>query len=158
MAIFFNTRGEQYREFRSSSDHGFELEGAHWKSAEHYVQAQRFECNDARELVRKSAYAFAAKSIAREKPEALRDDWHVVRDQVMEKAVRAKFASHPHLSAKLKATGEAEIIEASPMSRHWGAGADGLGKNMLGRILMKLRAELKESLEAAGPQAESRLG
>lgn len=158
MAIFFNTRGENYQEFKNCSAHDFELEGEHWKSAEHYVQAQRFECNEIRALVRDSAYAFTAKSIARENPQALRDDWHIVRDQVVESAVRAKFASHPHLQEKLASTGEAEIIEASPMSRYWGAGADGTGKNMLGRILMKVRRELRESLQSASADAEKRIG
>jgi len=158
MAIFFNTRGENYGEFRNSSEHGFMLEGNYWKSADHYVQAQRFQCAETQALVRESAYAFTAKSLARERPYALRNDWHIVRDRVMENAVRAKFAAHPPLTEKLQSTGDAEIIEASPMSRYWGAGADGTGKNMLGRILMKVRAELKENLLAASADAEKRIG
>jgi len=158
MAIFFNTRGEQHREFRNTSEHSFILEGNYWKTAEHYVQAQRFQCDEAKELVRDSEYAFAAKSIARERPDALRDDWHTVRDSVMEKAVRTKFAAHPKLGEKLKATGDAEIIEASPFNHYWGAGADGKGKNILGRILMKIRTELQESLLLTGAQSENRLG
>jgi len=158
MAIFFNTRGEQNQEFKNTSDHAFTLDGEFWKSAEHYVQAQRFSCPEARSLVRESTYAFAAKAIARERPEALRQDWHIVRDNVMEKAVRTKFASHPSLGDKLCATGDAEIIEASPMSHHWGAGADGTGKNMLGRILMKIRDDLHKSLRLAGGKRENRLG
>lgn len=161
MAIFFNTRGEEHSDFRNTSEHGFVLEGLHWKSAEHYVQAQRFDCDEAREIIRNSTYAFAAKTLARERPEALRGDWSEARDTVMEKAQRAKFASHPVLAEKLKATGEAELIEASSMNKHWGAGPCGTGKNMLGRILMKIRADLKASLEAAtasGADLENRLG
>lgn len=36
-----------------------------------------------------------------------------------------------------------EIVEDSPIDSYWGCGADGLGKNMLGKLLMKLREELK---------------
>jgi len=158
VAIFFNTRGEDYSEFRNSSEHGFVLEGVHWKTAEHYVQAQRFDCDEAREIVRNSTYAFAAKTLARERPDALRPDWPVVRDEVMERAQRAKFTSHPVLADKLKGTGEAEIIEASPLSKHWGAGACGTGQNMLGRILMKIRKDLKATLQSASRETENRLG
>jgi ribA/ribD-fused uncharacterized protein len=158
MAIFFNTRGEQHREFRHTSEHGFVLEGLHWKSVAHYVEAQRFDCDEARDLVRESTYAFAAKTLARERPNALRPNWLQMRDGAMEKAQRAKFASHPVLAEKLTSTGNAEIIEASPMSKHWGAGSDGTGKNMLGRILMKIRADLRASLEAASAGTENRLG
>lgn len=158
MAIFFNTRGEKYREFRNTSAHGFMLDGEHWQSAEHYVQAQRFDCDKAKAEVREAPYAFTAKAIARERPEALRSDWNQVRDSVMEKAVRCKFSSDPALGGALAATGNDEIIEASALSHYWGAGADGTGLNKLGRILMKVRKELQESLRAAGMQEQNRLG
>jgi N-glycosidase YbiA len=158
MAIFFNTRGEQHGDFKNTSAHAFTLEGEIWQSAEHYVQAQRFCCDKAKARVRDSDYAFVGKAIARERPEALRADWEKVRDGVMEKAVRSKFASHPSLCAKLCATGDAEIIEASALSKHWGAGADGTGKNMLGRILMKIRSDLRASLQSTGAPSEKRLG
>lgn len=158
MAIFFNGRGEENREFKNTSPHGIMLDGEHWRSAEHYVQAQRFSCSEIQEQVRESAYPFSAKTIAREHPEALRGDWNEIRNAVVEKAMRTKFNSHPELSEKLCATGEAEIIEASAMSHHWGAGADGLGKNILGRILMKIRQDLRESLKVSGDVRENRIG
>jgi len=158
MAIFFNGRGEENREFKNTSPHSFTLDGEQWRSAEHYVQAQRFNCSEIQAEVRESTYPFSAKTIARERPEALRPDWHEIRDAVVEKAVRSKFQSHPDLSEKLCATGEAEIIEASAMSHHWGAGADGLGKNILGRILMKIRQDIKESLQMSGDTTENRIG
>jgi len=158
MAIFFNGRGEENREFKNSSPHSITLDGEHWHSAEHYVQAQRFKCSEIQAQVRESAYPFSAKTIARERPETLREDWYEIRDTVVEKAVRSKFQAHPELSKKLCATGEAEIIEASAMSHHWGAGADGTGKNTLGRILMKIRRDLQESLSSSGEIRENRIG
>ena len=158
MAIFFNTRGDKYSEFRNTSEHSFTLDGEQWQSAEHYVQAQRFKCEEAKAEVRKAPYAFVAKAIARARPEALRSDWHTVRDSVMEKAVRSKFASHPELGERLAQTGADEIIEASALSHYWGAGADGRGLNKLGKIMMKVRTELQESLAAAGALAQNRLG
>jgi predicted NAD-dependent protein-ADP-ribosyltransferase YbiA (DUF1768 family) len=40
-------------------------------------------------------------------------------------------------------TGTEELIEDSPVDYYWGCGADGSGKNMLGKLLMELREELK---------------
>ncbi len=147
MAIFFNTRFDQHTGFRNTSSHAVELDGTHWRSVEHYVQAQRFDCETAREEIRNADYAFEAKSLARKRPEALREDWHDVRDQIMETALRAKFEKHENLACTLASTGDEELIEASPMSRYWGAGADGLGRNKLGEILMKIRSELRQTLQ-----------
>ena len=63
-------------------------------------------------------------------------------------AVRAKFRTHADLRAELLATGDEELVENAPGDYYWGCGADGSGKNMLGRILMEVRAELRE---ASGP-------
>jgi ribA/ribD-fused uncharacterized protein len=66
----------------------------------------------------------------------------------MRAAVRTKFRAHPDWRAELLATGDEELIENAPGDYYWGCGADGSGKNMLGRILMELRAELRS--EGAG--------
>ena len=42
-------------------------------------------------------------------------------------------------------TGDAFLIEASPVDSYWGEGKYGTGKNRLGILLMKLRDELKEN-------------
>lgn len=150
MAIFFNTRLDGYEGFRTTSEHAVELDGIHWRSVEHYVQAQRFKCETTREEIRTADYAFEAKSLARTRPDALRHDWEDVRDEIMEIANRAKFSKHKQLAETLKATEDEELIEASPMSRYWGAGADGLGRNRLGEILMKIRDELREPIPSLG--------
>lgn len=44
----------------------------------------------------------------------LRDDWETVKDQVMRKALVAKFTQRPDLRAALLATGDEALIEAAP--------------------------------------------
>jgi len=67
------------------------------------------------------------------------------RIQYMIKSVRAKFAANTYLAKKLEDTGETEIIEKN----WWGDvffGVDEktlIGANILGKILMALREELK---------------
>jgi ribA/ribD-fused uncharacterized protein len=78
---------------------------------------------------------------SRERP--LRRDWEDVKDDVMREALRAKFTQHENLRSLLLGTGNAEIIEHTSNDAYWGDGADGSGKNMLGKLLMELRAELR---------------
>jgi hypothetical protein len=70
-----------------------------------------------------------------------RADWESVKDDVMRRAVRCKFARHEDIRSLLLATGDEEIVENAPSDYYWGCGADGSGRNMLGQILMEVRAE-----------------
>ena len=75
----------------------------------------------------------------------LRPDWEEVKVGIMEQIVRAKFTQNEVLKWRLIATGEAELVEGN--SWHdtcWGVDTKtGEGQNHLGRILMKVRQELK---------------
>lgn len=46
---------------------------------------------------------------------------------------------------KLNVMYDAKIIEHTENDDYWGDGGDGKGKNMLDKILMKVREELKEN-------------
>jgi ribA/ribD-fused uncharacterized protein len=63
----------------------------------------------------------------------------------MREAVRAKFTQHKELRAMLLSTGDAELIEHTANDNYWPDGGDGSGKNMLGKILMEIRAELRNA-------------
>jgi predicted NAD-dependent protein-ADP-ribosyltransferase YbiA (DUF1768 family) len=67
----------------------------------------------------------------------------------MEALLRLKLAQHSWVRERLLATGDAEIIEDSPKDSFWGRGPDWKGKNHLGRLWMKLRAELLVQAPAA---------
>ncbi len=59
------------------------------------------------------------------------------------RAVRRKFELHPELKAMLLATGEEELIESVPTDTYWGVGRDGTGLNLLGKIIARIRVELR---------------
>jgi ribA/ribD-fused uncharacterized protein len=61
----------------------------------------------------------------------------------MREAIRFKFTNHEDIKEILLSTGEDELVEDSPIDYYWGIGADGTGKNMLGKLLMELRTDLK---------------
>ena len=84
---------------------------------------------------------------------ALRPDWEDVKEHIMLDIVREKFLQNPELAAKLVATGNAYLMEGNYWrDQFWGVypetgnpGIDGL--NVLGQILMRVRAELKTKQE-----------
>jgi len=47
----------------------------------------------------------------------------------------------------LLSTGDAEIVENSPIDYYWGCGANGSGKNRLGIILMEVRDILRHTYQ-----------
>lgn len=74
----------------------------------------------------------------------LRPDWEQIKCGVMYAVVLDKFTRNPDLKAKLLATGDAELIEGTTWhDTFWGVDErTGTGKNNLGKILMRVRAEL----------------
>ena len=74
----------------------------------------------------------------------LRDDLEDVKDDVMYDICRAKFMQNPNLARLLIETGVATLIEGNTWGdRVWGV-CDGVGENRLGKILMQIRAKMKE--------------
>ena len=72
----------------------------------------------------------------------LREDWAEVRVGIMCEVVYEKFSQNPELKKKLLDTGLEELIEGNDhKDTFWGV-YNGNGKNMLGKILMKVRSEL----------------
>lgn len=74
----------------------------------------------------------------------MRDDWDLIKDDVMYEVCLSKFLKNPILLQKLIDTGNEELVEGNTWGdRYWGV-CDGVGKNHLGKILMRLRDEFKE--------------
>jgi predicted NAD-dependent protein-ADP-ribosyltransferase YbiA (DUF1768 family) len=72
---------------------------------------------------------------------SLREDWDEIKADVMFLLVRAKFWYNSNLGKKLKCI-EGHIQEDNTWGdTYWGV-CDGVGENMLGRILMQVRREL----------------
>lgn len=73
----------------------------------------------------------------------LRHDWEKIKDEVMYQVVKDKFTRNYDLKQKLIDTSDAELIEGNTWNdTYWGV-CRGKGRNMLGKILMRVRSELK---------------
>ena len=77
----------------------------------------------------------------------LRDDWEDVKIDIMHDVIWAKFTQNPELKEKLLATGDAFLEEGNTWGdRTWGT-VNGNGHNYLGKILMDVRKELRDSAQ-----------
>jgi ribA/ribD-fused uncharacterized protein len=73
----------------------------------------------------------------------LRPDWEEVKLDIMYQVCYAKFTQNPELKLKLLATGDKYLEEGNTWGdKFWGA-VNGVGKNNLGKILMRIRDELR---------------
>ena len=145
MAIEFYSTADPYGEFSNFAAYPFELDGKRWPTSEHYFQAQKFAGTPHEEEVRQARTPKQAAALGRDRTRPLRADWEQVKDDVMRRAVRAKFTAHADIRAVLLSTGDEEIVENAPGDYYWGCGKDGTGKNRLGTILMEVRSELRRA-------------
>lgn len=72
-----------------------------------------------------------------------RADWDDVKVDIMRDILRAKAEQHEYVRRKLLATGDRELIEDSWRDDFWGWGPNYDGKNMLGKLWMEVRAEIR---------------
>lgn len=113
--------------------------GATYKNSEAAYQAEKFEDPQVR-------WEFEqlppedAKKLAKLYQDQIREDWFKVNVQVMSDVVHAKFSQNEELKNMLVATFPHELVEGNTWNDcFWGI-CDGVGQNMLGRILMAERA------------------
>lgn len=111
-----------------------------YPTVEHAFQASKTDDPEERAHVRAAPTPAGAKQ--RGKKVRLRPDWETVKVSIMEGLVRQKFAD-PALREQLLATGDEELVEVNTWNdRFWGV-CKGKGTNNLGKILMKIRAEIR---------------
>lgn len=143
MTIYFYSDRDAYGEFSNFSRYGIEMDGKWWKTTEHYFQAQKFDDENYREKIRLASDPKTAANLGRSRDVPIRSDWEYIKDNVMRKAVLRKFQTHDGLKALLLGTGNEHIVENAPGDFYWGCGADGTGRNMLGKILEEVRSIIR---------------
>ena len=75
-----------------------------------------------------------------------RPDWEDVKDDVMCQILKKKY-KHPLIRKWLLATGDAYLEETNTWGdTYWGV-CKGVGKNKLGRLIMRIRQEIRDELE-----------
>jgi ribA/ribD-fused uncharacterized protein len=144
--IHFYRVGDEHGYFSNFAAFPIDLDGRTWPTSEHYFQAQKFESWEHQDAIRQTPSPMIAARLGRDRSKPIRKDWETVKIAIMRRGVLAKFTQHAELCAKLLATGDATIVEHNERDAYWGDGGDGSGHNMLGRILMEVREELRKNV------------
>lgn len=128
-------------------------EGYKYPSSEHAYQAQKYEEDVMKRLIRDQPTPFMAAQLGR-RGRDIKENWLDIRVQVMREILWAKFSQNLNLAKLLKDTGSARLIEGMDKDEFWGWGAppDHQGENMLGALLMETRDRVNE--EIVFPQME----
>ena len=121
-----------------------EWDGYLYSSVEEAYQAASFMGSDEEmvQAIKKSHSADEAQRLAYVNKDKRRDDWDLIKLDVMELLLRLKLEQNPYVLKKLLQTGDYYIVEDSPKDSFWGWGPDRCGEDQLGRLWMKLRKEL----------------
>jgi hypothetical protein len=101
-----------------------------------------------RHFIHYAESAHAAFKLAEKHRHSRRPDWDQVKVPIMLDILREKANQHEYVRRKLLATGNRELIEDSWRDPYWGWGPSRDGFNMLGKLWMQVRGELR----AAGPR------
>jgi len=141
----FYHKHEPHYGFTNFSNHAVKFENKIYPTSEHLFQSLKFAhrpllAEHIRTCDPRPSVAF---SEARRFQPEVRQDWKQYNIKAMEIAVWHKFTQDRDLKEELLATGDAELIENSDKDAFWGCGADGKGKNELGKALVRLRAQLR---------------
>ncbi|EXF75197.1 hypothetical protein CFIO01_06155 [Colletotrichum fioriniae PJ7] len=131
-----------------------------FKTAEHYMmhaKALLFADPSVALSILKADHPRKVKALGRKVHNFNEAQWNENRERIVREGNLLKFRAAPELRKQLLATGDRELVEASPMDRIWGigfapdkaAGADRgrWGLNLLGKILMEVRTVLREEEE-----------
>jgi ribA/ribD-fused uncharacterized protein len=80
-----------------------------------------------------------SKKLAKDLEDYTRRDWLLINSRIMSEIIHAKFAQNIDIREKLVLTYPQELVEGNTWNdKYWGV-CNGVGQNMLGRILMAER-------------------
>ena len=123
------------------SNHPILLDGISWPTVEHFFQGNKFQDQILRECIRLSRSPSQAKRLGQSKSHR-HPEWSNIKEEIMLRALRAKFHQHPYLGKMLIETKNAVLVEKSSDDLYWGIGFNGNGLNRLGCLLMVVRDEM----------------
>lgn len=143
---FYRANERPYGAFSNLYRRPVEFDGLVFPTSEHAYQAGKARKPEVRDwllaaptpaLVAMAAHGLYVWDVS--------PDWSKTKFDRMRGVLRAKFTQHDDLRELLLSTGDARLVEAATVdnavNRLWGE-VNGVGKNMLGVLLMELRTEL----------------
>lgn len=135
----------------------FQVEGVDYKTAEHWMMAQKailFDDTETLHSILKAKSPAEAKKLGRKVRNFDEAKWVANRYEAVIEGNYQKFNQHPDLKAFLLSTSNRILVEASPSDSIWGIGliasdervhqpVNWQGMNLLGFALMEVRDRLQ---------------
>ncbi len=134
----------EYYVFSNFSAFAIEWKGHLCMTSEHAYHTEKFEDEKLKELIRATRSAHDSQKIAQQHKDQYRSDWNEVKVVIMKEILHAKVAQHPYVKKKLLESGERTLVEDSWRDDFWGWGTNKDGQNMLGKLWMEVRNEVRE--------------
>lgn len=144
---FYRASEKPYGAFSNLYRRPIEFEGEVFATSEHAYQAGKARKPEVRrwlmEAPSPSLLAMAAHGLYYWD---VAPGWSKFKFDRMRKVLAAKYTQHDDLRSLLLSTGEHQLIESATVdndvNRLWGE-VNGVGQNMLGKMLMDLRSEMR---------------
>lgn len=146
---FYRANEKPYGVFSNLYRRTILFEGIEYPTSEHAYQAGKARKDSVREwlmaapspsLLAMAAHGLYVWDVA--------PNWSKNKFDRMRRVLHAKFTQHEDLKELLLSTGNARLVEKASVdnsvNRLWGE-VNGVGKNMLGQLLMELREELRSA-------------
>ncbi len=145
---FYRASEKPYGVFSNLYRREIEFEGEVFRTSEHAYQAGKARKPEVKrwlmEAPSPSLLAMAAHGLYYWD---VAPGWSKTKYDRMRGVLRAKYTQHQDLRQMLLSTGDARLVESATVdnevNRLWGE-VNGVGKNMLGVLLMELRGQLRE--------------
>ena len=167
---FFWLDNEKYGEFSNWYQREFVIDDFRYFCVEQYMMAQKAKLFH--DSVRYTAIIRAnsprgCKALGKQVTPFDAKVWDAVKYDIVKAGNKAKFEQNPDLMKLLLSTGDSIMAEASPKDEIWGIALDAEtakqmdpekwpGQNLLGKILMELRAEFRTD-QTGSPATELRM-
>ena len=159
--VFFWKLNHKNEEFSNWYPREFVVEGIKYNCVEQYMMAKKailFRDLDIYCKIMATNDPEECKSLGKMVSNFNPSVWDSCKREIVFNGNYAKFTQNPDLMAKLKATGDAVMAEASPQDKIWGIGmtADDPnarypenwnGQNLLGNILMEIRVIAEDTIK-----------
>jgi ribA/ribD-fused uncharacterized protein len=154
---FYRANERPFGPFSNLYRRPMDFEGETYPTAEHAYQAGKARKPEVRQwLLSAPSPALLAMAAHGLYYWDITPGWSTKKFDRMKGILRAKFTQHEDLHELLLSTGSARLVESATVdnavNRIWGE-VNGVGKNMLGQLLMEVRVEL--SLAARRPKVSS---
>ena len=117
--------------------------GRVWPTSEHAYQAEKFTDEAIIEALSTARSVDEAYEVAQIHKEKRRTDWDEIKVEVMRSIFVAKINQHPKIKKMLLESGERMLIKDSSLDAYWGWGPQKDGLNMMGKLWMEIRDEVR---------------